>query len=187
MPYPAQITREAVVDKARELIESEGLDQLSLHRLAAALNVKAPSLYRYFDGKTGLLRAVNEFTGRALVAAINLAVAEAADARGCIMAMLLAYRRFAHTFPVTYELLFTNTIPELRPDAAESELMALPLQALMAEVSGEENSLAALRGAMALAHGYVMLELNGQFRRGGDLDAMFAQIVEVYIDGWRAT
>ena len=188
MPYPTQITREVVIAKARELIEAEGLDQLSLHRLAAALNVKAPSLYRYFDGKTALLRAVNDLTNTALVAAISAAVTQAVtqaqDARGQIVAMALAYRAFAQAFPITYELLFSNTIPELRPDAAESEQLALPLQAVMAQICGAAHSLAALRGVMALAHGYVMLELNGQFRRGGDLDATFIQVVEAYIDGW---
>ncbi len=75
MPYPTQITRESIIEQARELIEADGIDQLSLGRLATALHVKAPSLYRYFDGKTELLRAVNELTNRALIAQINQAVA----------------------------------------------------------------------------------------------------------------
>lgn len=190
MPYPTQITRELVVDKARELIEADGIDQLSLGRLAAALSVKAPSLYRYFDGKTGLLHAVNEVTNRALIAQITQAAAEISDAdtenadRARVLAMARAYRAFAHAYPVTYSLLFANSSPELRPDAAESEQGAIALQAVMASLTGEANSLAALRGLMALAHGYATLELNEQYRRGGDLDETFNQIVEAYINGW---
>ena len=184
MPYPTHITSEAVIAKARELIEAEGLDQLSLNRLATALHVRAPSLYRYFDGKNELLRAVNEMTNRALIAALDAAVAPATTPREQIMAMARAYRAFAHSFPATYQLLFANSSPDLRPDAGASERLVLPLQAIMASLSGEADSLAALRGILALAHGYVTLELNGQFRRGGDLDAMFTRVVEAYIDGW---
>ncbi|MEP7292626.1 MAG: TetR/AcrR family transcriptional regulator [Chloroflexota bacterium] len=185
MPYPAQITRELVIDKACALIEAEGLDQVSLSRLAAALNVKAPSLYRYFDGKGELLRAVNAATGHLLIASISEAVAVAQSAREQVIAMAFAYRAFAHRFPVTFGLLFSDLTADLRPDAAQSEQWVLPLQAVMAELAGESESLAALRGAMALAHGYVTLELNGQFRRGGDLDTTFARIVEAYINGWQ--
>jgi AcrR family transcriptional regulator len=183
MPYPTQITREAVIDKARALIEAEGLDQVSLNRLAAALNVKAPSLYRYFDGKAALLRAVNEGTGRALVEAILASIEEAGveDAPARLLVMARTYRAFAHANPLTYQLLFSA---EFLPDAETSERMVLPLQAVVAEVSGETDSLAALRGVLALMHGYVSLELNGQFRRGGDLDAMYTRIVKAYLDGW---
>jgi AcrR family transcriptional regulator len=185
MPYPTQITRELVVDKAREMIEAEGLEPVSLSRLAAALNVKAPSLYRYFSGKNELLRAVNDVTQQALVTAIGDAVAEAATPHARVLAMAQAYRAFGQRNSVTFGLLFANNSPDLRPDAAESEQLALPLQQMMAEVAGESDSLAALRGVLALAHGYVMLELNGQFRRGGDLDATFIRIVEAYIAGWQ--
>jgi AcrR family transcriptional regulator len=173
------------MDKARELIEAEGLEQLSLSRLATALNVKAPSLYRYFEGKGDLLWAVNEVTQRALIAEIHQAIAQTATPSQRVMAMAQAYRAFGHRFPVTFGLLYANNSADLRPDAAESEQLALPLQRVMAEVAGEADSLAALRGAMALAHGYVILELNGQFRRGGDLGATFTRIVEAYIAGWR--
>lgn len=110
MPYPAQITRDAVIGKARELIEAEGLEQVSLSRLAAALNVKAPSLYRYFEGKGDLLRAVNEVTQRTLIDAIGDAVAQvethepAGDG-----AMAQAYRAFGQRFPVSFGLPTTRT------------------------------------------------------------------------------
>jgi hypothetical protein len=63
--------------------------------------------------------------------------------------------------------------------------MALPLQALMSAVSGPEDSLAALRGAMALVHGFVLLELHGQLRRGGDLAVDFDTVVRAYLRGWQ--
>lgn len=184
MPYPAQINRETVVAKARELIEAEGLDGLALSRLAGLLNVKAPSLYHHFDGKGELLRAVNEATAQALVTHIRAESDPLPAPRARVLAMAHSYRAFAQAYPVTYGLLFTSVSPETRPDAAFSEQLVLPLQAAMADLSGAQASLVALRGLMALVHGYVALELNGQFRRGGDLAATFTRIVEAYIDGW---
>ena len=58
------------------------------------------------------------------------------------------------------------------------------VQEIMARISGAENSLAALRGSLALTHGFITLELNGQFRRGGDLSETFDQIIRAYLAGW---
>jgi AcrR family transcriptional regulator len=184
MPYPAQVNRETIIEKARELVEAQGVDQLSLGALARELGIKAPSLYHHFQNKTALLRAVNEATGAALVAALQDAIDAASDIHDQIAAMFHAYRAFAHAHPAAYGLVFTNTIAELRGDPQQAEQLALPLQALMARLVGETDSLAALRGAWALMHGFVMLELAGQFRRGGDLDEAFWKVVEAYVQGW---
>lgn len=101
-----------------------------------------------------------------------------------LTALLLAYRHFAHVHPNCYILAFTNNDDALRPDADLLEQMVLPIQDLMTAVSGVENSLAALRGAMALVHGFVMLELHHQLRRGGDLSADFEAAVHAYLRGW---
>jgi AcrR family transcriptional regulator len=186
MPYPAQVDAERIVLKAREMIEAEGVAALSLAKLAAALGIKAPSLYRYFPSKTDLLRAVNTVLNEQLVAALNESASQAGDDPTTRMvAIAKAYREFAHRFPATYDLAFTSTIPEIQPDTEALERLALPIQAIMAQVSGEADSLAALRGAMALIHGFVSLEQNGQFRRGGDLDAAFTRAFEAYLAGWQ--
>ena len=63
--------------------------------------------------------------------------------------------------------------------------MVLPIQAVMAEISGQERSLAALRGALALVHGFVMLELTNQLRRGGSLEEAFTESAAAYLRGWQ--
>jgi AcrR family transcriptional regulator len=184
MPYPSQITQEKIVEKARDMVEAEGVDQLSLHKLAAALGVKAPSLYRYFASKTDLLRAVNLQTAQCMIEAMEQATDNQEDAHTCLLAMAHACRAFGHAYPMTYRLAFTNTNPDLRPDDALLEALAIPIQQVMAEISGQTNSLVALRGVWALIHGFILFELSGQFRRGGDLDAAFTQSVEAYLAGW---
>lgn len=184
-PYPAQVSYDDIIDHARTMIEAEGVEGLSLSKLAAKLGIKAPSLYRHVDSKTALLRAVNEGTALQLLDTLKTTFEETAgDAKTKLMKVAHAYRHFAHTYPATYGLVFTNTIGDLRPDAAQMERGAIPLQGLIAQVTGEEYSLAALRGAMALLHGFVMLELSGQYQREGNLDEAFTRSVQAYLDGW---
>lgn len=186
MPYPTQVDRETIITQAREMIAAEGIEALSLSKLAASLNVKAPSLYRHVDSKTSLLRAVNFLTAQKLFLALDEGLAQAGpDAVEKLTAVLTAYRTFAHANPHTYLLAMTNNKDAHRPDENALEQMAIPFQEIMTQISGSEKSLAALRGALALAHGFVMLELNAQLRRGGDLDEAFQEAVNAYLRGWQ--
>jgi AcrR family transcriptional regulator len=168
------------------MIEVGGVDKLSVNELATALGVKTPSLYRYFSGgRNDLLRAINEDTEARLYDRLNATQAASDSIEGRLLAIAHAYRDFAHANPLTYGLMYTNTIAELRPNPDDAEQRVLPLQALIAEVSGEADSHAALRGLWALVHGFIMLELAAQFQRSGDLDEAFVKATRAYLAGWR--
>ena len=49
------IDRELVIRTAMRLLDEDGLDKLSLRRLAAELQVKAPALYWHFESKRALM------------------------------------------------------------------------------------------------------------------------------------
>lgn len=185
MPHPARIDRDAILQTARAMMEQEGVDGLSVNRLAAALGVKPPSLYHHFKSKAALLREINATTNAGLVTAMYTALYETdAALPDKIMGMARAYRTYAHEHPVSYGLAYTNVVAELRPDPEFLEKLALTLQVQIAELVGPGESLPALRGLWALVHGFVVLELGGQFQRGGDLDATFERVVTSQISGW---
>ncbi len=185
MPYPAQTDRETIIQTARALIERDGVERLSLAQLAAALGIKSPSLYRHVPNKTALLQGVITLTFTELFQAYDTALQPVeTDPLSRLLALLRAHRAFALAHPQTYLLAFTTTAPEQRADERALEQLALPLQALMATFTGAERSLPALRGALALVHGFAMLELKEQFRRGGDLNATFEEVIEAYLAGW---
>jgi AcrR family transcriptional regulator len=52
------ITREAIVEAALRILDAEGLDGLSMRRVAEALDTGAASLYRHVGSKDGLLDLV---------------------------------------------------------------------------------------------------------------------------------
>lgn len=188
MPYPAQTDRETIIQMAQTLIERDGVEQLSLARLGATLGVKAPSLYRHIASKTALLQAVIERTFQNLFQEYDRALADTESApTQRLLAIFRVHRTFAHAHPRTYILAFTTADPDQQANAAMLEQGAIPIQELMAEIAGAEHSLAALRGALALIHGFVMLELNGQFRRGGVLETAFEASIQAYLAGWQST
>jgi len=57
-PAKALLSVEAIVEAALAILRSEGLEALSMRRVAAALDTGAGSLYVYVDGREGLLAAV---------------------------------------------------------------------------------------------------------------------------------
>jgi TetR/AcrR family tetracycline transcriptional repressor len=61
MPRPSKplISREATVTSALKVIDTEGIEALSLPRLAREMNVRAPSLYHHFTDKNEILAAVS--------------------------------------------------------------------------------------------------------------------------------
>lgn len=188
MPYPAQVSREAIIETAYAMLEDHGIDQFSLGKLASELGVKTPSLYRHVANKNALFRAVNTVTAEKLIEHIRGAIENVDDdVVQQTVAMADAFRAFALAHPVTYMLAYNNVEDERRPDESFAEALALPLQVFMAKISGVQYSLPALRGLWALVHGFVMLELSEQFRRGGDVDEAFHLAVQAYVAGWQQT
>lgn len=54
----AALTRDQIIEAAWELLRSDGLQAVSLRRVAGTLGVTAPALYAHIDGKEDLLSAI---------------------------------------------------------------------------------------------------------------------------------
>jgi AcrR family transcriptional regulator len=169
------------------MIESEGVDALSLNKLASELGIAAPSLYNHFRNKAALIRAVNAQVAQEMTAAMLRASESGEDFHSRFLKIAHAHRQFAAANPATYALAFSTLSEDQRPDAGELEGLAIPLQSMIAEQVGEAHSLAATRGIWAFLHGFAMLEISGQFRRAGDLDEAFEHSIAVFINGWKDT
>jgi len=62
------LSRDALVDAAREVISTVGLDAFTLRRLGDVFNVSAPAMYSHFSDKHELLRAVADIEFERLIA-----------------------------------------------------------------------------------------------------------------------
>jgi AcrR family transcriptional regulator len=183
-PHPAQTDRIRIVKTAQALIERDGLEALTLGGVASELGIKAPSLYRHIDNKNALLKAVIEQTFLDLFRAYDVALRTANDdPRDQLLNLARAHRTFAHANPNAYTLAYSTQNPELRASADMLLKHDIALQQIIERIVAAQNSLSALRGLLAIVHGLVTVELNGQFQRGGDLCEAFETSVLAYLRG----
>jgi AcrR family transcriptional regulator len=158
--------RTEILDAARSLLVSEGVEALTMGRLAQALGIKPPSLYKHFAGKREL---------EALLIAEGLAAhAEALEGAADLAGVAARYRAFALANPQLYRLMTERPLPrEDLPEGVEARAAA----PLLRVVDGDPDL---ARAAWAFAHGMVQLELAGRFPEDADLDAAWAKAVAAF-------
>jgi AcrR family transcriptional regulator len=108
-----QLSREAIIAAALELVEEQGLTKLTMRALGDRLGVEAMALYHYFASKDELLEALGQIGGT--VEAEFGAFFDHMDAQGAtpgeiVVALGLRYIEFAVQHPDQFQLLF-NTLP----------------------------------------------------------------------------
>ncbi|WP_426574664.1 TetR/AcrR family transcriptional regulator [Aquihabitans sp. McL0605] len=113
------LQRDAIVDAARELIVTGGLESLSLRRLAARLGVTAPALYAHVRDKQDLLRALAEEEFERLVARFDAVTDDDPVAR--IKAHGRAYVTHARENPELFRVMFLFP-PDLTPAAVPADV-----------------------------------------------------------------
>lgn len=146
---------------ARRLLEEEGPATLTMRRLAEAVGIRAPSLYKHFPDKAALEAAVIATGLDDAAAVFEAAVATATDP---LTALAAAYRQFALDHPHLYRLMNTGPLPRRHLPPGLEDRTAAPLL----RVAGTQ---ARARAIWAFAHGMVLLELDQRFPPNADLDA----------------
>ncbi|MCD0452816.1 TetR/AcrR family transcriptional regulator [Actinocorallia sp. API 0066] len=101
----ASLSRDAIVAAAGELIERDGVEALSMRKVAARLGVAAMSLYHHVPNKAALVDAVIE----RLVVDLDFADDPEADPRERARGMMRAFRAAARERPRTVNLVLTRT------------------------------------------------------------------------------
>jgi len=142
MAAPAErppLQRDAIVDAARDLVVTGGLDALSLRRLAAQLGVTAPALYAHVRDKKDLLRAVAEGEFDRLVAAYDGAPSDPIDR---IRYHGRAYVAYARENPELFQVMFLFP-PELSSaDLPDDMKLPAATQAFASAASAVHDAIA---------------------------------------------
>lgn len=173
MPTPARTSLEEIVAAGRTIVEAEGIDGLTMQRVADAVGVRAPSLYKRVRSRADLLRLIVEDVARELTARLAAAVGSG-DPRTDLRAIADTFRAYARAHPVAYALLFARLPEGADPDPALLAGASAVVLQMAAELSGPERALEAARTVVAWAHGFLSMELAGAFRLGGDVDRAYA-------------
>lgn len=173
MPTPERTSLDEIVRAGRDLLESGGLEGLTMQAVAQRVGVRAPSLYKRVRNRDELVALIADATLRDLGARVDAAAVGLDDEpRAALRRIARAARDFARTRPAGFRLVFAPGA-DLPLDAESLAAAGAPVLRVAARLAGEERALDAARTFTAWANGFVSMELAGAFRLGGDVERAF--------------
>lgn len=171
----AGLDADAVVAAAAALADEDGLAELTLARLAAAVGIRTPSLYAHVDGLGDLRGRLGARGAQEMASALQTAAAGRSGA-DALRAVATAYRAYAHAHPGTYAAM------QVASDRADNQAAgAAAVGVFLAVLDGYgiagEAAIHAVRAVRSALHGFVTLEREGGFGIPLSLDQSFATLV----------
>jgi len=168
-PYHHGNLREALLDAAFRLVDSEGPDAVSMRALAREAGVSSAAPFRHFSDKRVLLDAVAERTRAELDRKLDEAAARDADALTQFRAMTVAYVRFAAEHPRLFDLLQSSgsTLGRFLGDLEDErrlKLIALIYEGQNAGLIPEADPELIALTSEALTHGLARMVVDGHPR-----------------------
>lgn len=160
--------RKAVLSVARSQLETEGPGALGVRKLATTMNTSYQLLYTLFESKDGLMNALHQCGFTELAHACRAALKHG-DAIDDLVAVALAYRKFALANPQLFSLMFGKAVLGFTP-TPESNHHARRSFSVIEEViaNGNAHTLRAMtpdqitkfaQSLWATTHGHTSLEL----------------------------
>jgi AcrR family transcriptional regulator len=178
-----------LVDATVRLLAEEGPSAVQARRVAAEIGTSTTAVYHYFGGMPELLRAVLEDGFRRLDAELA-AVEPSDDPVADVCRLALAYRTAARRNPHLYDLMFGLSAPggyrpaQTGPDTwspmtdaakgAYAHLVGTAERAIRAGRLRSSDPVLTAAQLWSLLHGYVTLELSGNF---ADLEDGLARVL----------
>jgi AcrR family transcriptional regulator len=170
----------AVVDGAARLADADGLESVTLSRLAAGLGVRSPSLYAHVGGLEDLRRRLGARGARELAAELARAAAGRAG-KDALHAVAHAYRSYAREHPGSYAA--AQRARELQGDDDAVAAARAATDVVMAVLRGYgldgDDAVHAARTIRVALHGFVSLEAEGGFAIELSLDETFERLIEI--------
>lgn len=177
MPTPARTSLEEIVVAGRRIVEAEGIDGLTMQKVATVVGVRAPSLYKHVGNRGELIRLIVEDVVSDLGKALDATVTGESPKQD-LTALANGFRSFAHAHPESYRLIFAPMPDDWRPAPAVFRIASDPVLRTTAAMAGPDRALEAARLVTAWAHGFMTMELAGAFRLEGDLGQAFGYGVD---------
>jgi AcrR family transcriptional regulator len=178
------LQRERVIATAAALADHEGLEAVTLARVASELGVRSPSLYSHVDGLAGLRRAIALDGAARMGTTISDAVRDRTGV-DALTELAHAYRRFAHEHPGIYAAMLPT--PSLDDDEEAYAAFAVPVETIAEVLTvigvAASDTVDMVRSLRSALHGFVSLEAAGGFGLPQDIDRSFEALVAVVIAG----
>lgn len=170
-----------IVITAVEILDTEGLEAVTLAAIARKLNVRSPSLFNHIKGLPELKRELSLYGLNMLSGVLESAVIGKKEDEA-IFALANAYVQFSREHPGLYEL--TLRIPE--PDDSEMEMASSQIINLLNEIFidyhlTDNETIHAIRGFRSILHGFSSLNQKNAFGLPVNLEESFQFLLQGYI------
>jgi AcrR family transcriptional regulator len=176
-----------VVEAAAHLADAEGLEAVTLARLASALGVRAPSLYAHVDGLEDLRRRLGARGARELGDALGRAAAGRAGI-DALASVASAYREYARAHPGSYAA--AQRARDLSGSEETAAAGAAAVEVVLAVLRGYgldgDAAVHATRIIRSALHGFALLEALGGFAIDLSVDETFTRLITMLDAGLRA-
>jgi len=182
----------ALLEAAERIVDADGLDALSVRRVANAVEATTRAVYSLFGSKDGLVVALGARAFHLLEAALDALPTTSDPASDMVEAGVLVFRRFVLDHPALLRIGFQyeGMSPELAcqfRDAADQALASL--QGRVARLAdrgqlGQRSVAEAVCAFSAVCEGLAVLELRGRMLPGS-AEALWRDTLGALVAGWR--
>ncbi|PZD93167.1 TetR family transcriptional regulator [Paenibacillus sambharensis] len=172
--------KQIIVAAAVEIADAEGLESVTLARVAEKLGVRSPSLYNHINGLQELRMQLTLLALNRLQAAMADAAQGHAGEEG-LRRVSRAYVSFARMQPGLYEAVLRSPDPaEQQVGEAASAIVKLVQEQMSCFGLEGDASLHAVRGFRSMLHGFAELERAGGFGLPLDLNKTLELMIEAF-------
>ena len=177
------LTPQDVVNAAIDCLDKEGETALGVNRVAKALGIKPPAIYKHLDGNTGLRRAVAIEIWRDYLIDCRQQVDRVTAPRELLRTSAQAIRNFAKAYPARYAVMMQY---QLRPtDAEELEIIKTSLrlfqQALQLYELSEDALVDVMRMMNAAIYGFIIRENSELMTLNRSTDASYEVMIDALL------
>jgi len=191
MPRPKthdEALRRRLLERAGELLSSDGPDAVSLRKIATDVNTSTTAVYSLFGGKPALLEALYDEAFNRFGAHLT-AVPVTEDPAEDLVQIGLAYRRSALADPQFYSVLYSKVVEPTKAMSRAAGRTFAPVintvrRAIERKVFVNEDPEQIAMSMWGIAHGLVSLELGGNLPPGIDAQATYELALRAHGRGW---
>ena len=174
---------ERVISAAAEIADAEGLDKLTLTRVADVLGVRQPALYRHVAGYDDLVRSLS-LRGREILAQRLADAAVGLSGNDAVAAVGHAWRKMVRDHPGIYAATDRYSCAgDAELEAAVERVLAVLGQVLRGFDLTEADCVHAARTLRSAFHGFSHLESGDGHPLPHDPEDTFDHLVELLCAG----
>ncbi len=187
----SQRTRKAILNAARDIINSQGAQALSVRKIAREIDYSPAALYEYFKSKDDIMEALCRQVDTRLASYLNHQnMAADLSPADRLIELGINYLRFAKENEREYGILFTRAPPgpEETPDYGSAFLILVDaVSALLADPTHDTETIlnkdAFAYSCWAFVHGMATLNVQVAAKTTQDLDAINRAALTRFIYG----